>query len=67
MGKVETLSRRERIVYAVKKLVAEWGTDGTRWYIEDQMLRIARMRKDEAMVRTYQEWLVVLDELEEAN
>jgi hypothetical protein len=31
------------------------------------MLRIARMRKDEAMVRTYQEWLVVLDELEEAN
>jgi len=67
MRGVEELSRRERIVYAVRKLVAKWGTDGTRFYIEDQLIRIAQMRKDEAMVRNYEEWLTVLDELEAAN
>lgn len=67
MGAIETLSRQERIVYAVTEMVRSYGIDGTRYYVNRTLLRMARMRKDEAMVRTYQEWLTVLDELEEAN
>jgi hypothetical protein len=67
MGKLENLSKQERVVYAVTEMVKSWGIAGTRHYVNRTLLRMARMRKDEAMVRNYEEWLVVLDELEEAN
>lgn len=67
MRGVEELSRQERIVYAVTEMVKSWGIDGTRHYVNRTLIRMAQMRKDESMVRTYQEWLVVLDELEEAK
>lgn len=67
MRGVETLSRQERIMYAVTEMVKSWGIDGTRHYVNRTLLRMAHLRKDESMVRTYQEWLIVLDGLEEAK